>query len=130
MCGAVLRRLRRRSSVANAEPIDEELFQIAGGILETPFARMLLPQHRTHLHVEIRIMLRRRPDGEDQVIGVAFGDLAGLGPGADDLRFLVDKALQRPAQLILDMRCPCSISLAKSLLSRGKSRAISSLRRM
>lgn len=87
-----------------SQPADEELFQKPRRILEAPFARMFLPQHGTHLNVEIGVMLRRRPDGEDQVVGIAFDDLARLRPGADDLRLLVDQFLQRPLQLVLDMR--------------------------
>ena len=38
------------------------------------------------------------------MVGIAFGDLAGLGPDADHLRLLVHQAFQRPLQLVLDMR--------------------------
>src|SRR5690606_31409911 len=89
--------------LADIEPGNEKLFEEARRILEPPLAGLPLPEHRTHLHVEVGIVLRGGPDGEDEVIGIAFGDLAGLRPAADDLRLLVDQRLQRPLQLVLDI---------------------------
>ena len=51
-------------------------------------------------------MLGRGPDGEDEMVGIAFGDLAGLDPGADDLSLFVHQRFQGPFQLVLDARRP------------------------
>ncbi len=38
------------------------------------------------------------------MVRIAFGDLAGLRPSADDLGLLIDELLQRTLQLVFDMR--------------------------
>src|SRR5690606_33869972 len=91
-------------ATADLQPLHEHVFEEAGGILEAPLAGASLTEHRADLNVEIGIMLRRRPDREDQVIGIAAADLAGLDPGADDLRLLVHQSLQGTVQLIGNVR--------------------------
>src|SRR5262245_18782618 len=91
-------------SLLHGKSAEEQLLEKTRRILEAARSRMLLPQHVSNQDVVVGIVLRRRPNRKDQVIRIAFGNLAGLGPGADHLRLLVDEALQGTLELILDMR--------------------------
>ena len=63
----VTNRLDKRRFSGQKQPL-----QKPRGILETALATAVFAQHRTHLHVEIGIMLGGRPDGEDEVVGIAL----------------------------------------------------------
>src|SRR5688500_4889858 len=75
-----------------AKPVEEKIFQKPSRVLEAAVAAAIRPEHGAYLDIEVGIMLRRRPDREDQVIRVGPRDLAVAHPALHDLRLLVDEA--------------------------------------
>src|ERR1700710_131057 len=69
------------------QPIDEQHLEITCRVFEAARARPVRAEHRPHLDIEVGIVLRCRPDREDQMVWVALGDFPSLAPGADDFSF-------------------------------------------
>ena len=62
--------------------------------MEAAIAAFPGSEHRAHLNIEIGIVLCRRPDRENQVPGVEFGDLTGRHPVLHHRSLLIDQRLQ------------------------------------
>ena len=59
----------------------------------------------TYLHAEIGVMLRGRPDREQQVPRVAGGEAPFINPALEDGGLFIDKLFQFALQEVADMRC-------------------------
>src|SRR5690606_38046538 len=92
------------ASAPGPQPVDEELLEIARRVLEATFAAAIRPEHRTHLYVEVRIVLGGGPDREDQMVGVGAREAAGLHPALDHPCLLVHQRLQLALQHRHDAR--------------------------
>ena len=65
-----------------------------GGVGKAVVVGTVASQHGPYLNIEIGIMLGRRPDRENQMPGIEFGDLAVVHPALENGGLLVDQGFQ------------------------------------
>jgi hypothetical protein len=63
-----------------------------------------VPRQRLHLHAEIRVVLRDRPQREDQVMRIDRRELAGLDPCGDDFRLFLHQRAQLAVEFVAQQR--------------------------
>ena len=68
------------------------------------FEGVIVSKDRADLNIEIRIMLRQRPDRENQVIGVNPGDFSLIHPAGQDRGLFVDQSFEIRRQSLMNAR--------------------------
>lgn len=116
------RKVMTRAVGPHAETIDEELLrrETAPRPRNRPSPECPCPSTARTCNAA-GVMLRRRPDREDQVVGIALDDLAGLGPGADDTGLFADQfPSSGPFNSSSTCGAPCSTSFANRRLAETR----------
>ncbi len=85
-------------------PLKKDALHVLDGLLEERLIVQRVPRQRLHLHAEVRVVLRHRPQREDQVMRIDGRQLARFDPRADHLRLFVHQRTQFAVEFVAQQR--------------------------